>query len=221
MTRRIMIDVVSDVICPWCFLGKRRLDKALAQLPDVPAEVRWRPFLLDSTIPREGMDRHDYLVRKFGEEKLARLHDPLVAAGRAEGVPFRFDRIARTPNTLNAHRLLRWAADGGRQSAMAERLFMAYWHDGLDVGDTGVLLKIAIDCHLDGTDIEQRLAGDADLDQVRAEIDAAFELGITGVPTFIIANRFAVVGAQPPEVLIGALTRALLVTRAEGSAGTE
>lgn len=218
MTRPVTIDVVSDVICPWCFLGKRRLDKALAQLPDVPSEVRWRPFLLDSSIPREGMDRRDYLVGKFGEAKLAHLHDPLVAAGKAEGVPFRFDLIARTPNTINAHRLLRWAAESGRQHAVAERLFMAYWHDGLDVGQTSVLVKIAIDCQLDSVEIGRRFSGDADLDRVWTEIEAAFELGITGVPTFIIANRFAVVGAQPPEVLVGALTRAMLVTRAEGAA---
>ena len=124
----LKIDVVSDVICPWCFLGKRRLDKALAMVPEVTAEVVFRPFFLDPTIPREGMDRRAYMVAKFGEERLKTIHDPLIAAGKEDGVPYQFDKITRTPNTMNAHRLLRWAQQEGVQAAVAEALFMAYWH---------------------------------------------------------------------------------------------
>jgi predicted DsbA family dithiol-disulfide isomerase len=206
----IAIDVVSDVICPWCFLGKRRLDRALESLPEGTAEIRWRPFLLDASIPREGLDRQDYLRRKFGEARLATLHDPLIAAGKADGVPYRFDRIARTPNTLDAHRLLRWAAAAGRQHAMAERLFLAYWNEGKDVGDRAVLRSFADEVSVDGAD---RLDSDADLEAVRAEIDAAAAMGIASVPTFIVGNRYAVIGAQPAEVLKSAITRALFDAR--------
>ncbi len=212
----ISVDVVSDVICPWCFLGKRRLDKAIASMPETEVEVRWRPFLLDGSIPREGMDRHTYLANKFGEARLASLHDPLIAAGKADGVPFHFEAITRTPNTLDAHRLIRWAQEAGRQHAMAERLFMDYWSEGKDVGETRVLIDAAIAVGLDGGLVNQLLASDADRGPVIAEINQAAEFGITGVPTFIVGNRYAVVGAQPPEVLKAAMTRAALEARAAG-----
>jgi predicted DsbA family dithiol-disulfide isomerase len=209
----ITIDIVSDVICPWCYLGKRRLDRALSQMPDLECEIRWRPFLLDASIPKEGMDRTEYLTKKFGAERLATIHDPLKAAGDAEGLPYAFDKITRTPNTLNAHRLLRWATVEGRQHDMAERLFRLYWTEGQDVGDRDVLLKAAVDEGLDGTIIAQLLNSEADLDAVIEEINTAADLGITGVPTFIFAARYAVVGAQPPEILKGAITRAMLEAR--------
>lgn len=211
---KVSVDVVSDVICPWCFLGKRRLDKAIASMPETEVEVRWRPFLLDGSIPPDGMNRRTYLANKFGEARLASLHDPLIAAGKADGVPFRFEAINRTPNTLNAHRLIRWAEAEGRQHAMAERLFMDYWSEGKDVGEASVLIDAAIAVGLDGGQVSQLLASDADLDPVIAEINQAAEFGITGVPTFIIGKRYAVVGAQAPEVLKGAMTRAVLEARA-------
>ncbi len=130
----IFIDVVSDVICPWCFLGKRRLDKALAQLDGLDVEVAWRPFMLDPTIPKEGKSRHDYMMEKFGEERLKTIHDPLIKAGAEDGVPYRFDAITRTPNTLDAHRVIRWAHTSGKQHDVAERLFMDYWNEGKDIG---------------------------------------------------------------------------------------
>lgn len=197
----IAIDIVSDVVCPWCFLGKRRLEKALAMFPEQRFTVRWRPFQLDPTIPREGMPRQQYLERKFGAERLATLHDPLIAAGKAEGIPFAFDRITRSPNTLNAHRLIRWAHETGRQDEMVERLFNLYFIEGGDLGDNATLIKAAVDAGLDGALVTQLLATDADLDPVIAEINHAREIGISGVPTFIFAQRYGLSGAQPPEAL--------------------
>lgn len=197
----IVIDIVSDVVCPWCFLGKRRLEKAMAMLPEQRFLIHWRPFQLDSTIPREGMPRKTYLERKFGAARLATLHDPLIAAGKAEGIPFAFDKITRAPNTLNAHRLIRWAGEAGKQDDMVERLFNLYFIEGGDLGDNATLIKAAIDAGLDGGLVTQLLTTDADLDPVIAEINGAQEMGISGVPTFIFAQRYGLSGAQPPETL--------------------
>jgi predicted DsbA family dithiol-disulfide isomerase len=202
MSDPIAIDIVSDVVCPWCFLGKRRLEKALTMFPEQRFAIRWRPFQLDSTIPREGMSRQLYMERKFGSaERIAELHAPLIAAGKAEGIPFAFDRITRSPNTLNAHRLIRWAGDAGKQDQMVERLFNLYFVEGGDLSDNAILIKAAVDAGLDGALVTQLLATDADLDPVIAEINGAQEMGITGVPTFIFAQRYGLSGAQPPETL--------------------
>ena len=203
----LRIDVVSDVICPWCFLGKRRLDKALSMIPEVKAEVIFRPFFLDPTIPPEGLDRHAYMVAKFGEERLKTIHDPLIAAGEAEGVPYRFDKITRTPNTLNAHRLLRWAQPTGVQANVAEALFMAYWHYGQDVSDPEVLKTIAVINGFKADQISGLLASDADIDKVAAEVVQAQEIGVTGVPTFILGNKYGVVGAQSPDYIAEAIKK--------------
>lgn len=207
MNQPFRIDVVSDVICPWCFLGKRRLDKALSTLPQVKTEVVFRPFFLDPTIPPEGLDRHTYLLSKFGAEHLATMHDPLIAAGKEDGVPYEFDKITRTPNTLNAHRLSRWAQQAGVQDTLMQGLFMAYWHYGQDVGDTKVLKTIAIINGLNGDDVEALLQGDTDVESVRAEVLQAQAVGITGVPTFVLGNRYAVVGAQSAEYLADAISK--------------
>lgn len=212
----VTIDVVSDVICPWCYLGKRRLDKAIAMLDGVATEIRWRPFLLDASIPKGGIPREEYLLKKFGSaQRIAELHRPLRAAGDAEGIAYAFDRITVTPNTLDAHRLIRWAHAMGKQHEMAEKLFALYWLEGQNIGDRDVLLKAAIDVGLDGPLVSQLLTSEADLDPVIAEINQAFELGITGVPTFIIAGRYAVVGAQAPEALRSGIMRAALEGRTE------
>lgn len=208
MARKVVIDVVSDVICPWCFLGKRRLDKALASLPDVQADIGWRPFLLDPTIPPEGMDRHAYLSAKFGEERLKTLHDPLEAAGKEDGVPYRFDAITRTPNTLNAHRLLRWSHAEGKQQDLAERLFMAYWNQGRDIGDIAELSAIASEAGMNGADAEAKLRTDVDADKVRREIMQAQSMGISGVPCFVFGQKFGVMGAQAPAALVEAIEKA-------------
>lgn len=199
------IDVISDVICPWCFLGKRRLDKAIGMLGDIKVEVSWRPFFLDPTIPSDGMSRQAYMESKFSAERLKTIHDPLIAAGKEDGVPYNFDKITRTPNTMDAHRLLRWSHVTGQQHDMAERLFMAYWNGGLDVGSRDVLLKIAADAGMDTADVAKKLADNTDVDAVTAEVAQAGRMGVTGVPCFILARRQGLMGAQPAEALATAI----------------
>lgn len=205
----ITIDVVSDVICPWCFLGKRRLDKAVAGVEGIETEIRWRPFQLDPTVPKGGIPRRDYMRRKFGsDERIAELHVPLKRAGDTDGIAYAFDKITVTPNTLDAHRLIRWAQEAGRQDAMVERLFELYWLEGQDIGDASVLTKAAVDVGMDGPLVAQLLGTEADLDPVIDEINQAQRMGVSGVPTFIIAGRFAVSGAREPEVLRRAIYEA-------------
>jgi predicted DsbA family dithiol-disulfide isomerase len=204
----ISIDVVSDVICPWCFLGKRRLDKALGLLPDIKAEINFRPFFLDPTIPSEGLDRHEYMTAKFGDERLKTIHDPLIKAGKEDGVPYHFDKITRTPNTMDAHRLLRWAMVEGKQPDIAEALFMAYWNEGRDVGDHQVLADIAEAHGMNREEILKSLASDQDKKQVLAETTQAQKMGVTGVPTYIINRKYGVVGAQSAELLAEQIKKA-------------
>jgi predicted DsbA family dithiol-disulfide isomerase len=203
--KAIAIDVVSDVICPWCFLGKRRLDKAIGLLDGIKVEVNWRPFFLDPTIPKEGMSRRAYMESKFGAERLKTIHDPLIAAGKEDDVPYEIDRITRTPNSLDAHRLIRWSHVSGKQHDVTERLFMAYWNGGLDIGDRDVLLKIAADSGMDKDDISEKLENGKDVDAVNAEVSHAYRMGVTGVPCFIFAQKQGLMGAQPAEVLADAI----------------
>lgn len=207
MADRFIIDVVSDVICPWCFLGKRRLDAALARLDDIDVFVRWRPFMLDATIPPEGLNRQDDMLAKFGPERLKTIHDPLIAAGEELGVPYNFDAITRTPNTLDAHRLIRWAHTVERQHETAERLFMAYWSEGQDVSDRDVLARCAGEVGINAAQIRELLDTAQDVEETRAEIAHATNIGVTGVPTFILGQSYALVGAQSPEVLADAIGR--------------
>lgn len=216
MPDRFIIDVVSDVICPWCFLGKRRLDAALGQLDDLDVFVRWRPYMLDPTIPPEGLDRQQYMLNKFGPERLKTIHDPLIAAGDELGVPYDFDAITRTPNTLDAHRLIRWSHTVERQHEMAERLFMAYWSEGQDVGDRDVLAACAGEVGINAEQIRELLDSDQDVAETKAEIKHATDIGVTGVPTFILAQSYALVGAQSPEVLLDAIGRVAKEMAAEG-----
>jgi predicted DsbA family dithiol-disulfide isomerase len=205
----IGIDVVSDVMCPWCYIGKRRLEAAAAANPDIALDVRWRPFQLDATIPDNGMDRQLYLERKFGgPEVVERVYGPVRAAGEAEAIPFAFDRIRRSPNTFNAHRLIRWAGEAGLQEEMVERLFRLYFLEGGDLTDLAVLTQAATQAGMEQVLVERLLAGDADKAEVRTEIEDYQRMGVTGVPTFIIAGRYAVVGAQPAEVLSAAIAKA-------------
>lgn len=203
--KTLEIDVVSDVICPWCFLGKRRLDKAIASIDDIKVEVNWRPFLLDPSIPKEGMSRREYMENKFGPERLKTIHDPLIAAGNEDGVPFQFEKITRTPNTIDAHRLIRWSHPTGKQHDVAERLFMAYWNEGKDVGDRKVLLAIATEAGLDATEISAKFEQETDLEAVRAEVEQASRMGVTGVPCFILGRKQGIMGAQPAQVLAEAI----------------
>lgn len=206
MAERFTIDVISDVICPWCFLGKRRLDVALAAM-DKDVFIRWRPYLLDPTIPPEGLDRQQYMLDKFGAERLQTIHDPLIEAGKEIGVPYNFDLITRTPNTLDAHRLIRWAHTVERQTELVERLFMAYWSEGKDVGNRDVLAQCAGEAGINAEQIRELLDTEQDVAETHAEIEHATNIGVTGVPTFILAQSYALVGAQSPEVLADAILR--------------
>jgi len=206
MADRFVIDVVSDVICPWCFLGKRRLDAAMALL-DLDIMVRWRPYMLDPTIPPEGLDRRAYMLNKFGAERLATIHDPLIEAGRELGIPYDFDAITRTPNTLDAHRLIRWSHTVERQTEMVERLFMAYWSEGKDIGNRDVLAHCAGEAGINAQQIRELLDTEQDVAETQAEIAHATNIGVTGVPTFILGQSYALVGAQSPEVLADAIGR--------------
>lgn len=204
------MDVVSDVACPWCYLGKRRLEQAISLVrAEVDVTVRWRPYRLDPTIPPEGIDRNDYLIRKFGSlEAIGPAHAQLEAYGRAEGIDYRFDLIARSADTTDAHRLIRWAGAENREDPVVERLFAAYFSEGRDIGDPSVLASVAADCGLEGTRIAERLATDEDRDAVMAEIEEAYRIGVTGVPCFIVGRRFAVVGAHPGESIAAAIRKA-------------
>jgi predicted DsbA family dithiol-disulfide isomerase len=204
----ISIDVVSDVICPWCFLGKRRLDKALALIPGVKAEIIFRPFFLDPTIRWEGLDRREYMTAKFGEERLKTIHDPLIKAGKEDGVPYHFDKITRTPNTMDAHRLLRWAMVEGKQPDIAEALFMAYWSEGRDVGDHQELADIAEAHGMNREVVLKTLTSEQDKAEVLAETTQAQKMGVTGVPTYIINRKYGVVGAQSAELLAEQIKKA-------------
>ena len=208
------LDIHSDVVCPWCYLGAANLMKALATREGPhPFGIRWHPFQLDPTIPPEGLDRRAYLQARFGDgDRIAVAHARLEALGRDAGIEFRFDRIDRAPNTLDAHRLIRWATPEGLQTRTAMVLFRRYFALGEDIGDQGVLRAAADEAGLDGPAVARLLAGEADRDAVRAEARAAAEMGISGVPTFIVAGRYAVAGAQPPEVwarLMGELDAAI------------
>ena len=206
----LTIDIVSDVVCPWCYVGKKRLEAALRQMPERKIAIFWRPFQLDPTIPKEGIPRRTYLERKFGgPEKIAQLHAPLIEIGKVEGIPFAFEKITRSPNTLDAHRLIRWAHEAGKQNEMVSRLFALYFSEGGDIGNREVLLKAALEVGLDGALVAQLLATEADLDPVIAEINGAGKMGITGVPTFIFASRFAISVAHPSETLKKAIQQSL------------
>lgn len=204
----LTIDVVSDVVCPWCYLGEKRLEATLSEAPQ-PVAVRWRPYQLDPTIPAGGLDRAEYMAKKFGKSgRLQSVHDNLVRLGAELGLPFAFDKIKRAPNTLDAHRLIGWANSAGVQGQVVDRLFKAYFVEGHDIGDRGVLIDIANECSLDAGLIEKLLADGADVDLVREEIAQAQAIGVSGVPFFIFAGRLGVPGAQDPSVLGRAMAQA-------------
>jgi predicted DsbA family dithiol-disulfide isomerase len=203
------IDVVSDAVCPWCFVGKRRLEAALTEAADKTVAVRWRPFQLDPTIPAEGLDRQAYMRAKFRDDaRLAEVHQRLKALGAEVGIAFDFESIKRAPNTLDAHRLIRWAGESGVQEAVVERLFSAYFEQGEDIGDRDALEKIAQECGMNGEDVKRRFADEGDVAEVQAEIERARQIGVNGVPFFIFANKFAISGAQSAEVLARAMKEA-------------
>jgi predicted DsbA family dithiol-disulfide isomerase len=206
----MQIDIVSDTVCPWCFIGKRRIARAMALRPHVKFDVFWRPYRLDPTVPREGVDRRAYLKAKFGDSpRSSAMGEAIRSEGAGEGIAFAFDKIAKTPNTLDAHRLVRWSASAGVQDDMVERLFRAYFIDGRDVGDPAVLSAIASEAGMDGDLVARLLAGDADLEAVEREAGLANEMGISGVPTFIFDSKFMISGAREAELLVRVIDKAL------------
>lgn len=205
----ITVDIVSDVVCPWCYVGKRRLEAAMALRPGVAVDVRWHPFQLDPAIPPGGLDRRTYMTGKFGSmAAVDALHARLDEAGREEGLAFAFDRITRSVNTLDSHRLLTWARPAGVQNEAKEALMLAYFMDGRDIGDPDVLADIAASVGMDADAVRARLGSDESVEQVRFEIEQAVQIGVSGVPFFIFGERFALSGAQPAEVLARALDEA-------------
>lgn len=210
MSQPIQLDVISDTICPWCYIGKRRLAKAIALRPDIDVDIRWRPYQLDPTIPPGGVDRQEYLERKFGgPDRAQQIYANIRAAGAEEDIPFAFEKIRRTPNTINSHRLIRWAATANRQEAIVERLFQRYFLEGGDIESPDALVAIAREEGMDADLVAELMAGDADVELVEREIRTAQKIGVTGVPCFILSNSFGVMGAQSPEILAEAFDRAL------------
>ncbi|MDA0369289.1 MAG: DsbA family oxidoreductase [Proteobacteria bacterium] len=197
------IDIISDTICPWCFVGKRRLEAALAERPELDVEIVWHPYQLNPTTPKEGVDRKDYLREKFGSETYPDgMLGALGEAGHSTGIGFKFNEMNRVPNTINSHRVLHWARESGCQDALAEILFRRYFIDNEDIGDPDTLVAAAEEAGLDPTVIRERLADDTDDELVRAEAQHASKMGITGVPTFIVDGRYAVQGAQTSDVFL-------------------
>ncbi|GAC1335102.1 MAG: DsbA family protein [Beijerinckiaceae bacterium] len=203
----LTIDIVSDVVCPWCYIGKRNLEAALAASPGANVEIRWRPYQLDATIPPDGIARRTYLERKFGA-RVDEIYTRVAEAGRQAGIDFAFDRIERSPNTLDAHRLIRWSQSAGKQNEMVERLFRDFFIEGRDIGDHAILTEAAASIGMDAQLVGRLLAGPDDIETVRQEIATAQRLGVTGVPFFIMAGRFGLPGAQPAEILADAINKA-------------
>jgi predicted DsbA family dithiol-disulfide isomerase len=209
MTEPLVIDVVSDVVCPWCFIGKRRLEKAIAMRPDIPVEIRWRPYFLNDWVPREGIDRDAYLTKKFGSpERYKGIAGRVAAAAQAEGLTYNIGGISRQPNTLDCHRLILWARNTGDAGRMKQRLMELYFTEGADLTDREVLVKAAADCGMDAELTRELLASDRDVDRVSQEAEQAKQAGIEGVPCFIFGGVLAVSGAQDPIYLADAMARA-------------
>ncbi len=197
----VKLDILSDPICPWCYIGKTYLDRALEARPDHPFAIEWHPFQLNPDMPAEGMDRRAYLEAKFGgPEGAVEVYGRIENTAKAAGLAIDFDAIRRTPNTIDAHRLIHWSGLEGRQTATVTRLFKAYFENGQDIGDRAVLLDIAEGVGLDRAMIERLLDSDADLEDIRARDAHARERGVTGVPTFVLANTHVLPGAQPTEL---------------------
>lgn len=208
----VSVDVFSDPICPWCFIGKKRLDEALALRPGMPVSIRWRAFQLNPDMPRAGMDRMAYLTAKFGgADRAGEIYAHIRAVGEQVGIPFRFENIPRTPSTLNAHRLIRHAQlpENACADALIPLLFEAYFLEGRDLGDIEVLVDLAGQAGLDPEVARGYLESDADIDEIQAEDVFARRLGIGGVPCFIIDVKYALSGAQEPEAFLPLLDMAM------------
>jgi predicted DsbA family dithiol-disulfide isomerase len=198
----MIIDIVSDAVCPWCYIGKRRLEKALQMAPQPDLQIGWRPFQLNPELPPEGIDRQAYIEAKFGTRDRAAAHRRVAAIGESVGIPFAFDLIKRTPNTILAHRLIRYAARENLQDAVVETLFRGYFIEGQDIGDAQALAELAASAGLDADKVAAYLAGNEDEETIRSEDAFARQIGISGVPCFIIDRQYAISGAQEPAAFL-------------------
>jgi predicted DsbA family dithiol-disulfide isomerase len=203
------LSVVSDAICPWCYIGKRRLEMAFALMGGALwFRVAWRPFELNPQMPKAGIDRREYRMRKFGSwERSLQLDAQLTEVGRSVGIAFRYDLMKRTPNTFDAHRLIWLAGQLGMQDAMVETLFRGYFSEGRDIGDARVLAELAAEAGIDKTRVEGLLAGTEGSAEVAADEEVAMRAGLSGVPTFVLGGRVLFSGAQPPELIARVLSQ--------------
>jgi predicted DsbA family dithiol-disulfide isomerase len=218
----LQVDIVSDVICPWCYIGKRRFERALETIGGRHrVGVTWRPFQLNPDMPADGMERAAYLQAKFGGvERSREIYARIEAAGAGEGIAFAFDRIARTPNTVQAHRLIRLGQRLERQDEVVDALFRGYFTEGANIGDVATLVGLAERAGLASAEAERYLVGEEDREQVVGEDDAARRMGIHGVPCFILEQQYAISGAQEPAVLTEALDRVAELATQEPAAKT-
>lgn len=197
----VKLDIISDPICPWCYIGKANLDRAIAETGVNPFQIEWRIFQLNPDMPPEGMDRQQYLEWKFGgPERAQAIYDRIRGAAAEAGLTVAFEKMTRTPNTMDAHRLIRWAHTTGRQTELVSRLFVRYFEEGADISDRDELLAAAEAIGMETDVVARLLASEADRAELAAEDRAAREMGVTGVPTFIVGGKHAVPGAQPPEL---------------------
>src|SRR6202046_4439956 len=207
-TPSVHVEVVSDVVCPWCYIGKHRLETAIALVPDIAVDINWRPYFLNPWIPREGIDRQPYLETKFGSpERYSAIAERVTAAAAMEGLTYASDKISRQPNTLDCHRLILWSRSATDPSNMKQRLMELYFTEGADLTDPKTLIQAATDCGMDGDLVRRLLASDADVDRGEGGGNAAKEAGIDGVPCFIFGGSTIVTGAQSPEYLASAIER--------------
>ncbi|CAA7616080.1 DsbA family oxidoreductase [Magnetospirillum sp. UT-4] len=199
----MIVEFVFDTVCPWCYVGKRRFQRALAARTSARVDIRWRPFLLNPDVPLEGIDRQVYLDRKFGgPARVQRIHGAVAAAGRVEGIEFAFDRITRAPNTLHSHRMIRFATGLGREAETVEALFHAYFCQGRDIGAIDDLVAVGEGLGLPARDLKAYLLSDADIAAVMNDNARAHRLGVNGVPCMILEGMYALAGAQEPDILL-------------------
>jgi predicted DsbA family dithiol-disulfide isomerase len=197
----VKLDIISDPICPWCYIGKTHLFKALAEVPDHPFTIEWHPFQLNPEMPATGMDRREYLETKFGgKDGAVRAYAPVVEAAEKAGLAIHFEGITRTPNTLDAHRVIHWAGIEGKQTAMVHALFKAYFEDGRDIADHETLADIADSVEMDAALVRKLLITDEDAKEIRDRDSHSRKMGVHSVPTFVVANQHAVPGAQAPDL---------------------
>lgn len=202
----LQIDIVSDVVCPWCYIGKKRIEDALALASDVPVHVNWRPFFLNPWVPREGISRDEYLTAKFGSpEAYKNIAGRVVTAAAEEGLQYNPGNVKRQPNTIDSHRLIHWADADGKAAQMKQKLMELYFRDGGDLTSTDVLVQAASDIGMDADTVRRRLATDEDVELISGHAQEASEKGISGVPTFVFAGKYAVSGAQPADQLARAI----------------